>query len=89
MRYGGPLLFADRHNYCLELSKNDVIQKGRLVPYDLVKDLDIPLYLRSIWWYFRLKRYGNRLCIEVRPLARQSDELLASQLRLTLDAMNL
>jgi hypothetical protein len=70
MRYGGPLFFDSIEDYCQKLIKHDVVVGPKLVPYDKVQDIDIPLYLRSIWWYFRLRRYGNTLCIEVRPFAR-------------------
>lgn len=80
LRYGGPLFFDDLRDYCSKLVEHDVVQGSRLVPYREVMDLDIPLFLRSIWWYFRLKRYGNVLCIEIRPLARRTDRVLQQQL---------
>jgi len=86
MRYGGPLFFHSIENYCERLVGHDVIlgpaqettplfraDPARLVSYGKVVDLDIPLYLRSIWWYFRLRRYGNTLGIEVRPLPRDNE----------------
>lgn len=50
-----------------------------------VLDLNVPLYLRSIWWYFRLKRYGNALCIEVRPMPRRDDEDIKRQFQKVLE----
>ncbi|MEK7512225.1 MAG: hypothetical protein AAB575_04395 [Patescibacteria group bacterium] len=79
-RYGGPLLFESLEAYCQALTCHDVVRGAKLVPFENVSDLDIPLYLRSIWWHFRLKRYGNALCIEVRPMARRSDEQFKLQL---------
>lgn len=73
-RYGGPLKFESINDYCLKLAQHDVVRDGRLVPFSSVNDLDVSLYVRSIWWHFRLKRYGNDLCIEVRPMARRVDE---------------
>lgn len=87
LRYGGPLQFAGLEDYCVKLCEHDVVQDGRLVPYENVAELDIPLYLRSIWWYFRLRRYGDRLCIEVRPIARREDELFPQQLDMVLNTM--
>jgi len=84
-RYGGPLIFNDLYDYCCALTEHDVVQGVCLVPYSKVNNLDIPLYLRSIWWHFRLKRYGNALCIEVRPMARRSDEQLQYQLEQVLN----
>ena len=51
-------------------------------PQQDITNLDIPLYLRSIWWYFRLRRYDDTLCIEVRPLGRWSDDKFAEQMRM-------
>lgn len=79
-RYGGPLLFESLNDYCQALARHDVVQGAQLVPFAEVADLNIPLYLRSIWWHFRLKRYGNTLCIEVRPMARRTDDQLQHQL---------
>src|SRR3989344_1216732 len=76
MRYGGPLFFDSIEDYCRKLIKHDVVIGPNLVPYNQVQDLDIPLYLRSIWWYFRLRRYGNTLCIEIRPLRRAEDNMM-------------
>ena len=79
-RYGGPLVFESLENYCQALVRHDVVQGARLVPFRDVSNLEVPLYLRSIWWHFRLKRYGNALCIEVRPMARRADEQFQQQL---------
>lgn len=79
-RYGGPLAFESLEDYCRALARHDVVQGVRLVPFQDVSNLEVSLYLRSIWWHFRLKRYGNALCIEVRPMARRSDEQFQQQL---------
>lgn len=79
-RYGGPLKFESIENYCERLIEHNVVDSSGLVKYSDVKNLDIPLYLRSIWWYFRLRRYGNALCVEVRPMARSKDIQLYTQL---------
>lgn len=79
-RYGGPLAFESLEDYCQALARHDVVQGVRLVPFQGVSNLDVSLYLRSIWWYFRLKRYDNALCIEVRPMARRADEQFQQQL---------
>jgi len=87
MRYGGPLFFDSIKDYCEKLVKHDVVVGPKLVPYHQVTDLDIPLYLRSIWWYFRLRRYYGVLCVEIRPLARLRDEILKKQLNFVLSIM--
>ncbi len=80
-RYGGPLLFESLENYCWQLSQHNVVQGTNLVSFKNVIDLDVPLFIRSIWWYFRLKRYGDSLCIEVRPMPRGTDEGIKMQLQ--------
>ncbi len=84
-RYGGPLLFESLNDYCQKIVRHDIVQGIRLVPYAQVDGLDIPSYTRSIWWYFRLRRYENDLCVEIRPVARRSDEQLSSQLERILE----
>lgn len=79
-RYGGPLAFESLEDYCRALARHDVVQGARLVPFQNVSNLEVSLYLRSIWWHFRLKRYSNTLCIEVRPMARRADEQFQQQL---------
>ncbi len=84
-RYGGPILFDSLGDYCSKIAKNDVVVGKELVPYKKVESLNIPLYLRSIWWYFRLKRYGNDLCVEVRPIPRKEDSQFDVQLKNVLE----
>lgn len=79
-RYGGPLKFESLDDYCESLLRHHVVQGVDLVPFSNIPCVDIPLYLRSVWWYFRLKRYGNALCVEVRPLARSKDQCFQEQL---------
>lgn len=79
-RYGGPLSFTSIEDYCKKLTEHDVVQGAELVPHTEVEELDTPLFIRSVWWHFRLKRYGNTLCIEVRPTGRYTDEHLEPQL---------
>jgi hypothetical protein len=87
-RYGGPLTFSSLNDYCEKLVKNDVVKGVSLVPYSAVPDVDMSLYIRSIWWHFRLKRYGESLCIEVRPMPRRADEQFKSQLDKILSIIN-
>lgn len=60
-------------DYVDKLAKHEVVVNGKLVPFEKA-DQDIDLFLRSVWWNFRLRRYNNRLCIEIRTLARRRDE---------------
>jgi len=88
MRYGGPLFFSCLEEYCSELIRHDVVIGSKLVPCNQVTNLDVPLYLRSIWWYFRLRRYDDSLCIEVRPFGRWSDDKLAEQMKLVFSILD-
>lgn len=88
LRYGGPVYFDNIEHYCSELAKNKVVAGPKLVPYQDAIDLDIPLYLRSIWWYFRIRRYDNTLCIEVRPLGRWPDDKFAEQMRMVFETLD-
>lgn len=87
LRYGGPLFFNDLNDYCAKLAEHDVVAGPQLMPHKEAGEFDISLFLRSIWWYFRLKRYGSALCIEVRPLARRTDRMLSQQLALVMDSL--
>jgi hypothetical protein len=75
-RYGGPEGFKDLADYVEQLYKQPVtMHKGESVRLDprTVPDLDIELFLRSVWWHYRLRRYGNALTVEVRPFTRRPD----------------
>ena len=87
-RYGGPLLFESVEGYCFDLAKNDVVVGTGLVPFGEVDTLDIPLFLRSIWWYFRLKKYGSALCVEVRPMPRRDDSLFRDQMEKVIEIIH-
>jgi hypothetical protein len=77
LRYGGPASFKSIDDYVDKLVEHDVIMhKGkptRLQPQN-IPDLDINLYLRSVWWHYRLRRYGDSLCIELRTFPRKCDK---------------
>lgn len=60
-------------DYVEMLSRHCVVMNGKLIPFEEgVQDID--LFIRSVWWNFRLRRYNNRLCIEIRTLARRTDK---------------
>lgn len=76
-RFGGPAEFKDIDDYVQQLMKHDVVMhKGHpcSLKVDGVPDLDIDLFLRSIWWHYRLRRYSNTLALEVRPFSRRRDK---------------
>jgi hypothetical protein len=98
-RYGGPLYFESIADYARQLTGHGVITEsvrpslrepctGNLRPLSEVVDLDIPMYLRSVWWHFRLKVYGDCLCIEVRPIGRRNDDQLEEQLDLVMSCFS-
>ncbi len=43
-------------------------------PFAQTPDADMELFLRSIWWYSRLRVRGGTLVLEVRFIPRGSDE---------------
>lgn len=79
-RYAGPQQFDDLDDYCSRLAEQAVVQGSRLVSQDMAGEYDIGLFIRSVWWWFRLRRQGQKLCIEIRPMPRRSDEVIAQQL---------
>ncbi len=76
-RFAGPAGFNNMQDYVYELAKHDVVmhngQPVRLNVYE-VPDLKVDLFLRSVWWHYRLRRYGSKLAIEMRPFARRGDK---------------
>ena len=70
-RYGIVRPTSIKH-YVEMLAMHDVVMNGRLIPFAKATQ-DIDLFLRSVWWNFRLRRYNNRLCVEIRTLARRDD----------------
>ncbi len=86
-RFGGPAHFESIEDYCCKLAQHDVVTPGGLIPFSQVEKVDISLYLRSVWWYFRLRRFGSNLCVEIRPLPRRTDADFANQLQLAKDAV--
>lgn len=88
-RYGGPVAFVDMNDYVAKLGAYRVVTKNGLRDFTDSGAADSSIFIRSVWWYFRLRRYGDSLCIEVRPLARRTDGEFTRQLGLVLDALNL
>ncbi len=79
-RYGGPAGFDSLAEYVYELERHQVrMHQGQPVQLsvDQVESLDVELFLRSIWWHYRLRRYGDTLTVEIRPFARRSDEAIS------------
>ncbi len=87
-RYGGPVFFEDMADYCRTLDEYKIVSGESLIQSKQMDNADISLFLRSIWWYFRLKRYGDTLCIEVRIFARKSDGQIEKQLDSILNIIN-
>ena len=60
-------------HYVELLAQHDVVVNGKLIPFAEANQ-QIDLFLRSVWWNFRLRRYNDRLCIEIRTFARRTDD---------------
>jgi hypothetical protein len=78
-RYAGPGHFESLADYAHKLNMHEVAmhngQPVRLVAEE-TPDLNMELFLRSIWWHYRLRRYGETLTVEIRPFARRGDDCL-------------
>jgi hypothetical protein len=78
-RYGGPVQFEDLADYVHQLEQHHVVmhegQKVWLLPGQL-PHFDVELHLRSIWWHIRLRRFADKLVMEIRPRSRRSDEAI-------------
>lgn len=89
-RFAGPSGFSDLEEYSRILGEYPVLMQGEgassAKPND-VDELDIDLFLRSVWWHHRLRRFGNTLALEVRPLSRRSDVELVEQWKRVEDAL--
>ena len=79
-RYAGPMAFeegiGDIAGYVGELCLHDVVMhEGQEVRLDPAAhaSYDIDLFLRSVWWHYRLRRYGDSLALGLRPFARRDD----------------
>lgn len=91
-RYGGPEWFSDLDDYVAKLEIHEVVMhKGQPIcgQASQVPDLDIDLYLRSIWWHYRLRRYGGSLAVEIRPFSRREDETFGKLWQLIANAIGL
>ena len=95
LRYGGPHHFEDGfaglHDYVEQLTLHDVVMHhGALARLDAasVSDLDCELYLRSVWWHYRLRRPGP-LAVEIRPFARRADTCFEQYWRLIAPVLGL
>lgn len=76
-RYGGPEGFESLGDYCRRLESHPVVMhRGQPCHLQIgqVDDLNRDLFLRSVWWHYRLRRYGQSLALEIRPLARRTDD---------------
>ncbi len=70
------------------LADHDVVIGNDLVPFEKAEQENIDLFLRSVWWNFRLRRYSNRLCIEVRIFARRKDNQILVDLQKVLSIID-
>src|SRR5690606_4857113 len=90
-RYGSPGLFLDLQHYVARLSKHEVVmhqvQQVR-TSLDQLSKPDIALFLRSVWWHYRLRRYDHTLTVEIRPFARRKDEGFSQLWQLVAGAIN-
>lgn len=77
-RYGNPTEVNSIDEYCRQLARHDVVTEHGLVPHNEAGDINLTLFVKSVWWHFRLRRYGNQLCLEIRPISRGTDGEIAN-----------
>ncbi len=93
-RYAGPAGFDSLRHYASELARHRVVMLGGQA-CDLSTEAlgssptAIELFLRSVWWHYRLRRYDDTLTVECRPFARRDDEAIVTTWRHIADALNL
>jgi hypothetical protein len=78
-RYAGPNGFDELADYVAHLVQHKVVMHDRQptrISVDDLPDLDAELFLRSVWWHYRLRRHYDTLAIEVRPFARRDDDCI-------------
>ncbi len=91
-RYAGPEGFMDMDDYVAQLTKHEVVMNnGKVVRQsaDQVPDLNVELFLRSVWWHYRLRRYGETLAVEVRPIGRRTDDQIPQAWNMVAGAIGL
>lgn len=95
-RYGGPDGFdGELGAYAREHARHPVLMHaGRAMTLDIDRaltssDFSLDSYLRSVWWHYRLRRFGDTLALEIRPIARRSDHSLAAQWNAVADVLGL
>ena len=77
-RYGGPSGFDDVDDYVSRLEEHPRLMGG-----------NEDMFLRSVWWHYRLRRYGNSMALEIRPMARRYDEDIREKWKLIADILGL
>ncbi len=87
-RYAVPPETFDQ--YCYKLSRFKVvmnIKKNKLIrekgeAFYTLDEVDIDLFLRSVWWWTRLRKRNGKLILEIRGFPRQSDKNIQDDLKL-------
>jgi hypothetical protein len=77
-RYGGPKGFEDLDDYVSHLSQYPAVMEG-----------NEDMFLRSVWWHYRLRRYGDSLALEIRPMARRHDDDIREKWKLVADILGI
>jgi len=95
-RYGtAPTTFG---SYCEALASMKVVMNrpnGELVrfnpalPFTQTQSVDMDLFLRSVWWWERLRVRNGRLMLEIRDIPRGPDEDIEHNWRLIADCLGL
>ncbi len=86
-RYGGPEGFEDLDDYVSYVGGQSIIMRDGQIcePRQQISDLGdsregLTVAVRNVWNYIRLRRYGNTLTVEIRPIARGTDSKIKEDL---------
>ena len=82
--------------YCQNLSELKVVMNrsgGKLLrikptPFYQLNKVDIELFLRSVWWWTRLRKRNKKLVLEIRGFPRVTDKQIEKDLKIVLSLFN-
>jgi len=82
--------------YCHKLSLFKVVmnkQGNKLIrekgiAFSALETVDIDLFLRSVWWWTRLRKRNNKLVLEIRGFPRATDGQINKDLEIILSLLN-
>jgi hypothetical protein len=76
--------------YCRKLSlfkvvmnkQGDELIREKSIAFSALSTVNIDLFLRSVWWWTRLRKRNGKLILEIRGFPRQSDKKIRDNLKI-------